>query len=74
MFEKTKTFMSNTKNAVSVSVASAGAVLMSTPAFAALDTSTLTVDDTAFYALAGIAVAAIIGVWMTKKGLAIFGR
>lgn len=49
------------------------AVVCSSPAQAALDISTLTVDKTDFETIATFLITALVGFWGIKKGLSLLG-
>ena len=54
--------------------AASAAVTTSSPAFAALDLTGITVDQTDYVSIATFLIAALVAFWGIKKGLALLGR
>ncbi len=54
--------------------AAATALIVSTPAHAALDLTGVTVDTTDYVTIATFLIGALVTFWGIKKGLSLFGR
>lgn len=61
-------------NALQLTTLGIFATFMASPAHATLDTSGITVDTAAFYAIAALLLGALIGFWAVKRGLGLLGR
>lgn len=62
------------KNAIAGVCAGGVCTVMSSPAFAALDLSGVSVDSTDYSTIATFLITALVGFWGIKKGLALLGR
>ena len=62
------------KNAVAASCAGVTGAVMTSPAFAALDLTGVSVDTTDYSTIATFLITALVGFWGIKKGLALLGR
>lgn len=69
-----KAYAKKIKGFIALGLGGAAAATVSTPAFAALDLSGVTIDTTDYITIATFLITALVAFWGIKKGLALLGR